>query len=77
MRNLLQEGKQMWASGQHLLGRLLPLAGVDIIVSIVQATVVVAAFCQRAFERLEPCAGKLARTVLRGGSGSNIASLPD
>lgn len=30
-----------------------------------------------AFERLEPCAGKLASTVLRGGSGSNITSLPD
>ncbi len=27
--------------------------------------------------RLEPDAGKLARPVLRGGSGSNIASLPD
>ena len=31
----------------------------------------------RAFERLEPCAVKVARTVLRGGSGGNIASLPD
>ena len=28
-------------------------------------------------QRLEPCAGKLARTVLRGGSGSNAAFLPD
>ncbi len=27
--------------------------------------------------RLEPIAGKLARWVLRGGSGSNAASLPD
>ena len=31
----------------------------------------------RAFERLERCAGKLARTVLRGGGGSNAVSLPD
>ena len=28
-------------------------------------------------QRLEPCAGKLARTVLRGGRGSNAAFLPD
>ena len=27
--------------------------------------------------RLEPCAGKLASTVLRGGSDGNITSLPD
>jgi hypothetical protein len=27
--------------------------------------------------RLEPCEGKLSSTVLRGGSGSNAASLPD
>ena len=27
--------------------------------------------------RLEPCAVKVARTVLRGGSGGNVASLPD
>ena len=27
--------------------------------------------------RLEPDAGKLARPVLRGGSGGNVASLPD
>ncbi|MCP4416871.1 MAG: hypothetical protein GY805_09625 [Chloroflexi bacterium] len=26
---------------------------------------------------LERCAGKLARTVLRGGRGGNAASLPD
>jgi hypothetical protein len=26
---------------------------------------------------LEPCAGKLARTVLRGGGGGNAAPLPD
>ena len=31
----------------------------------------------RAFERLERCARKLARTVLRGGDGSNAVSLPD
>jgi len=30
-----------------------------------------------AFGRLEPRAGKLARGVLRGGSGGNAASLPD
>src|SRR4051794_6073001 len=28
-------------------------------------------------ERLEPCAGKSARTVLRGGSGGNVVPLPD
>ena len=27
--------------------------------------------------RLEPCEGKLSSTVLRGGSGSNVVSLPD
>ncbi len=32
---------------------------------------------QRAFERLELSAGKLARSVLRGGGGGNAASLPD
>jgi hypothetical protein len=31
----------------------------------------------RAFELLEPCEGKLSCTVLRGGSGGNIAPLPD
>jgi len=29
-----------------------------------------------AFERLEPCEGKLSRTVLRGRGGSNAALLP-
>ena len=33
--------------------------------------------CQRAFERLEPIAGKLARWVLRGRSGGNVTLLPD
>ena len=32
---------------------------------------------QRAAGRLEPCAGKLACTVLRGGHAGNGASLPD
>ncbi len=32
---------------------------------------------RRAFERLERYAMKVARTVLRGGSGSNATSLPD
>jgi carbon storage regulator CsrA len=32
---------------------------------------------QVAFLMLEPCARKLARTVLRGGSSGNVASLPD
>ena len=32
---------------------------------------------KRGFERLEPYAGKLARTVLRGGWCSNALSLPD
>ena len=31
----------------------------------------------RAFERLEPCAVKVARTVLRRGSGGNITLLSD
>jgi len=30
----------------------------------------------KAFERLEPCAGKLARTVLRGEGRSNAPLLP-
>ena len=29
------------------------------------------------YERLEPCEGKLSRTVLRGGTGSNAGLLPD
>ena len=29
------------------------------------------------FEMLEPYAGKLARTVLRGASSSNVTGLPD
>ena len=29
------------------------------------------------FDRLEPYDGKLSRTVLRGGSGSNASLLPD
>ena len=32
---------------------------------------------RKAYERLELLAGKLARAVLRGGSGGNIAPLPD
>ena len=28
-------------------------------------------------EKLEPCEGKLSRTVLRGGTGSNVGLLPD
>ena len=30
-----------------------------------------------ALERLEPCEGKLSRTVLRGAGGSNALCLPD
>ena len=44
---------------------------------MVESAVVVGAFCQRAFQRLEPIAGKLARWVLRGESGSNVILLPD
>jgi len=33
--------------------------------------------CKGALKRLEPCAGKLACTVLRGGSSGNVVSLPD
>ena len=32
---------------------------------------------RKGFERLEPYEGKLSRTVLRGGSDGNVASLPD
>jgi len=32
---------------------------------------------KKAFEVLEPCAGKLASPVLRGRSGSNATLLPD
>jgi predicted amidophosphoribosyltransferase len=32
---------------------------------------------ERSFERLEPCAAKVACRVLRGGCGGNVASLPD
>ena len=32
---------------------------------------------RQAFEVLEPCAGKLASSVLRGRSGSNATLLPD
>jgi len=32
---------------------------------------------ERGFERLEPCAVKVACRVLRGGCGGNVASLPD
>ncbi len=32
---------------------------------------------KKAFEVLEPCAGKLASSVLRGRSGSNATLLPD
>jgi hypothetical protein len=44
---------------------------------MVESAVVVGAFCQRAFQRLEPIAGKLARWVLRGENGSNVILLPD
>ena len=42
-----------------------------------QSTVVVGAFWNRAFERLEPCAVKVARTVLRRGRDGNAALLSD
>lgn len=32
---------------------------------------------KRAFERLEPCEGKLSCTVLRGGTGSDVSLLPE
>jgi len=44
-------------------------------------TQILALYCcvldERAFEMLEPCAVKVARTVLRGGGRSNPVSLPD
>ena len=52
-------------------------SGVDSITSIVQAVDARCRVSQEAFERLEPCAVKIARTVLRGGDGSNVVSLPD
>lgn len=45
--------------------------------TIVESVVVAGAFCQRAFERLEPCAVKVASTVLRGERRSNTLLLPD
>ncbi len=48
-------------------------------VRIVKAVQVncVAGFSKGTLKRLEPCAGKLASTVLRGGSGGNVVSSPD
>ncbi len=34
-------------------------------------------FYTRPYDRLEPYDGKLSRTVLRGGAGSNASLLPD
>ena len=34
-------------------------------------------FYTRPYDRLEPYDGKLSRTVLRGGAGSNASRLPD
>ena len=34
-------------------------------------------FYTRPYDRLEPYDGKLSRTVLRGGTGSNASLLPD
>ena len=34
-------------------------------------------FYTRPYDRLEPSDGKLSRTVLRGGAGSNASLLPD
>ena len=34
-------------------------------------------FYTRPYDRLEPYDGKLSRTVLRGGAGSNVSLLPD
>ena len=34
-------------------------------------------FYTRPYDRLEPYDGKLSRTVLRGGTGSNVSLLPD
>ncbi|RGE57618.1 DNA methylase, partial [Eisenbergiella massiliensis] len=34
-------------------------------------------FYTRPYDRLEPYDGKLSRTVLRGGVGSNASLLPD
>ena len=45
--------------------------------SIVESVVVAGTFCQRAFERLEPCAVKVASTVLRRERRSNTLLLPD
>ncbi len=77
MTNLLQVGKQEKAVVTLASAPTTVSAGVDIIACIVQSVVVADAFCQRAFERLEPCAVKVARTVLRRGSGSNITLLSD
>ena len=47
------------------------------IVKLQQIAFVAARPIREAFEMLEPCEGRLSRTVLRGGSGGNAASLPD
>ncbi len=77
MTNPLQEGKQRKAAEFTACAPSTALAGVDIITSIVQSVVVAGAFCQRAFERLEPIAWKRARWVLRGESDGNAALLLD
>ncbi len=60
MTNPLRAGKQMKAAEVSLAcAPATASAGVDIITSIVQSVVVAGAFCQRAFERLEPCAVKV------------------
>ncbi len=73
MKNPLQAGKQLWAVATLACAPATASAGVDIIISIVQAVVVAAVFCQRAFERLEPDEGKLARWVLRGGCDMKLS----
>ncbi len=77
MTNPLQGGKQLKAAEFAACAPSTALADVDIITIIVQSVVVAGAFCHRAFERLEPIAGKLARWVLRGESDGNAALLLD
>ena len=44
--------------------------------SVNAGTLLVSRVLHRAFERLEPDEAKVSRPVLRGGGGSNTASLP-
>ena len=76
MRNPLQAGKQMWAV-TSACAPATAAVDVEIIVKYRAGSGCSYRVSSEAFERLEPCAVKVARTVLRRGSGSNITLLSD